>query len=279
MGFEMSKVECYNCHMKGHFSREYRSLKDSRRHGTVEPQRRTVPVETSTSNALVSQCDGVGSYDWSYQAEEEPANYDFMDFSSSSSSFDNEVTSCSKACLESVEARLLVYKHNETIFEDNIKLLNTKVQLRDTALVTLRQNLEKTEQERDDLKLKLKKFQTSSKNLTELLASQITEKTGLGYNSRVFTHAMFDCDDYLSSKSDCASWPPSSLYDRPVSTIVPKIKVTRPRHSHQIVTKSNSPITRHITCSPSPISNNLPPKVTVVKAPMVSAAQGMQGNW
>nr|GEZ52882.1 ribonuclease H-like domain-containing protein [Tanacetum cinerariifolium] len=98
MGFEMSKVECYNCHMKGHFAREYRSLKDSRRHGTVEPQRRIVPVETSTSNALVSQCDGVGSYDSSYQAEEEPANYDFIDFSSSSSSFDNEVTSCLKAC-------------------------------------------------------------------------------------------------------------------------------------------------------------------------------------
>nr|GFA77071.1 hypothetical protein [Tanacetum cinerariifolium] len=48
MGFDMSKVECYNCHMKGHFARECR---------------RNVPVETSTSNALVSQCDGVGSYD------------------------------------------------------------------------------------------------------------------------------------------------------------------------------------------------------------------------
>nr|GEV02611.1 hypothetical protein [Tanacetum cinerariifolium] len=46
--------------------RECRSPKDSRRTGAVEPQRRTVLVETSTSNALVSQCDGVGSYDWSY---------------------------------------------------------------------------------------------------------------------------------------------------------------------------------------------------------------------
>nr|GEV02544.1 hypothetical protein [Tanacetum cinerariifolium] len=69
MGFDMSKVECYNCHRKGHFSRECRSPKDSRRNGAAELQRRTVPVETSTSNALASQCDGVGSYDWSYQAE------------------------------------------------------------------------------------------------------------------------------------------------------------------------------------------------------------------
>nr|GEW40932.1 putative ribonuclease H-like domain-containing protein [Tanacetum cinerariifolium] len=55
MGFDMSKVECYNCHRKGHFARECRSPKDTRRNGTTEPQRRNVPVETSTSNALVSQ--------------------------------------------------------------------------------------------------------------------------------------------------------------------------------------------------------------------------------
>nr|GFB14528.1 reverse transcriptase domain, reverse transcriptase zinc-binding domain protein [Tanacetum cinerariifolium] len=48
---------------KGHFARECRSPKDSRRNGAAEPQRRNVPVETSTSNALVSQCDDVGSYD------------------------------------------------------------------------------------------------------------------------------------------------------------------------------------------------------------------------
>nr|GFA63173.1 ribonuclease H-like domain-containing protein [Tanacetum cinerariifolium] len=54
IGFDMSKVECYNCHMKGHFARECRSPKDTRRNGAAEPQRRSVPVETTTSNALVS---------------------------------------------------------------------------------------------------------------------------------------------------------------------------------------------------------------------------------
>nr|GFA59826.1 hypothetical protein [Tanacetum cinerariifolium] len=57
IGFDMSKVECYNCHMKGYFARECRSPKDSRRTSAAEPQRRTVPVETSTTNALVSRVD------------------------------------------------------------------------------------------------------------------------------------------------------------------------------------------------------------------------------
>nr|GEX42351.1 hypothetical protein [Tanacetum cinerariifolium] len=198
MGFDMSKVECYNYHQKGHFARKCWSPKDSRRNGVAEPQRRTVSVETSTSNALVSQCDGVGSYDWSYQVEEEPANFSLMACSKAyaqlHSQYDKLTDDFRKSQfdvisyqigLESIEARLLVYKQNEYVFEDNIKLLNIDVQLRDTALVTLRQKLEKAEQERDDLKLKLEKFQTSSKNLTELLA-----------------------------KSDCESLPPSSLTDR-----------------------------------------------------------------
>nr|GFB62679.1 hypothetical protein [Tanacetum cinerariifolium] len=188
MGFDMSKVECYNCYRKGYFARKCRSPKDSRMNGATEPQKRL--------------------------SQGKPANYALMAFSSSSSSSDTDVPSCSKACskayaqlhtqydkltddfrksqfdvlsyqtsLESVEARLLLYKQNKSVFEENIKLLNIKVQLKDTAIVTLRQKLEKAEQERDDLKLKLEKFQTSSKNLTELLACQTNKKHGLGYFS------------------------------------------------------------------------------------------------
>nr|GEX49811.1 hypothetical protein [Tanacetum cinerariifolium] len=172
--------------------------------------RKNVPVKTSTLNALVSQCDGTGTYDWSFQAEEEPTNFALMAFSSSSS---NSFSDCETG-LESGEARLLVYKQNESVLEENIKLLNIKVQLRDTALATLRQKLDTTEKEMDDLNLKLEKFQTSFKRLTDLLASQTSKKPGLGYNSQVFTKDMFDCDNYYSSESDSKSWPPSNLYDR-----------------------------------------------------------------
>nr|GEZ82222.1 hypothetical protein [Tanacetum cinerariifolium] len=62
--------------------------------------------------------------------------------------------------------------------------------------------------------MKLEKFQTSSKRLTDLLASQTSDKAGLGYNSKLFTQAMFDYDNYYSFESDNDSWPPSNLYDR-----------------------------------------------------------------
>nr|GEV91292.1 hypothetical protein [Tanacetum cinerariifolium] len=210
MGFDMAKVECYNCHRKGHFARECRSPKDSRRIVVAEPQRRSVLVKTSTSNALVSQCDCTCSYDWSYQAEEEPPNFALMAFSSSSSTSSSDC----ETGLESVEARLLVYKQKESVLKENIKLLNIEVQLRDTALATLRQKLETTKKEKDDLNMKLEKFQTSFKRLTDLLASQTSDKAGLRYNSKVFTQAMFDYDNYYSFESDNDSWPPSNLYDR-----------------------------------------------------------------
>nr|GEW21765.1 hypothetical protein [Tanacetum cinerariifolium] len=159
-----------------HFARECRSTKDARRNVPVETKRRNVPVETSTSNALVTQYDGMGSYDWSFQIEEKPTNYALMAFtSSSSSSYDNE--------------------------------------LRDNALVELRKKFEKVEQERDELKLKLDKFQTSSKNLSHLLASQTNDKTGLGYNNQVFSSSVFDCNEMFSSKSD-VSFLASLVYDR-----------------------------------------------------------------
>nr|GFC71566.1 hypothetical protein [Tanacetum cinerariifolium] len=43
---------------------------------------------------------------------------------------------------------------------------------------------------------------------------QTSDKAGLGYTSKVFTQAMFDCDNYYSSDSDNDYWPPSNLYDR-----------------------------------------------------------------
>nr|GEV52470.1 hypothetical protein [Tanacetum cinerariifolium] len=87
-----------------------------------EAPRRTVPVEDTTSNDLVSQCDGLG-YDWSDQTEDGPTNFALMAYTSSSSS--NSLNS-------DTEARLEVYTKNEAVFEDGIKILKLDVILLDS---------------------------------------------------------------------------------------------------------------------------------------------------
>nr|GEW88981.1 hypothetical protein [Tanacetum cinerariifolium] len=186
----------------------------------------------SLSDAVIYSFFAIGSYDWSFQADEEPTNYALMTYassgSSSSSRSDNKAAPCSKAYskayatlqthndkltvdfrksqfdvlsyktgLESVKARLVMYQNNENVFEEDIKLLKLDVMLRDNALVELRKKFEKAKKERDDLKLTLEKFQTSSKNLSKLLESQVSDKASLGFDSQVF-----DCEEEHSPKSD-----------------------------------------------------------------------------
>nr|GEZ90493.1 hypothetical protein [Tanacetum cinerariifolium] len=86
-------------------------------------------------------------------------------------------------------------------------------ELRDNALVDFRKKFKKGEQERDDLKLKLEKFQTSFKNPSQLLASQTNDKTELGYDNQVFTSFVFDYDKMFSSEFD-VSMPAILVYDR-----------------------------------------------------------------
>ncbi|GKG50370.1 ribonuclease H-like domain-containing protein, partial [Tanacetum coccineum] len=69
------KVECYNCHKRGHFAREYRAPRNQE--NRYRENTRSMPVETTTSNSLIS-CDGLGDYDWSDQAEEGPTNFALM---------------------------------------------------------------------------------------------------------------------------------------------------------------------------------------------------------
>nr|GEW44936.1 putative ribonuclease H-like domain-containing protein [Tanacetum cinerariifolium] len=172
IGFDKTKVECFNFHKNGHFTRECKASRNQDNRGR-EYGRTTVPVETPTENALIAQ-HGIRGYDYSYQVEKEtPTNYAFM-----------ALTSLGR--LQSVEERLMHYKKNEVVFTEKINVLNLKVKLRDKVLAEYTQNLEKLEKERDELKVTLEKLQNSSKCLNTLLNSQVSDKSkaGLGYKEQ-----------------------------------------------------------------------------------------------
>ncbi|GJS11780.1 retrovirus-related pol polyprotein from transposon TNT 1-94 [Tanacetum coccineum] len=161
--FDMFKVECYNCHKRGHFTRECRAPRNQD-NSYKENTRRIVPVDTTTSNALVSQCDGFGSASLNSEVS--------TDSNCSSSCLENvrmlkeqneqlikdlrtariNVVTF-KTGLELVEARLLVYKKNESVFEDDIKLLKREIYLRDVAVTELRRKLELATKEKDEIQL------------------------------------------------------------------------------------------------------------------------------
>ncbi|GKA54799.1 putative ribonuclease H-like domain-containing protein [Tanacetum coccineum] len=88
---------------------------------------------------------------------------------------------------KSVEARCLVFKKNESVYEEDIKLLKREIYLRDLNITEIKRKLELAIKEKDEVQLTVQKFENSSKNLSKLLDRQIMDKckTGLGYNADV----------------------------------------------------------------------------------------------
>ncbi|GJS33041.1 ribonuclease H-like domain-containing protein [Tanacetum coccineum] len=172
ISFDKSKVECYNCHKRGHFARECKAPRNQD-NKNKESSRRSVPSD---------------------QAEEGP-NYALMAFSSSSSDskISNDST-CSKSCLEtvellksqneqllkdlkksqlmvlgyktgleSVEQRLEFYKTNESIYLEDIKGLKVEIHIGEITIRELRKKLEIVQKEKDGIQLNVEKFENASK--------------------------------------------------------------------------------------------------------------------
>nr|GEZ93354.1 ribonuclease H-like domain-containing protein [Tanacetum cinerariifolium] len=318
MGFDMSKVECYNCHRKGHFTSECRSPKDTRR-TAAEPQRRTTQVENSTSNALVSQCD----------AEEEPANFALMAITSSSSSSDNE------SDYESLSPRSLsdriqpsggyhavpppitgtfMPSKPDLVFHTSPIAVKTDHLAFTVQLSTAKpaQDLSHTTRPLAPI-IEDRPVEAHILTATPKPTSPKTNKSGKKKNRktcfvcRSVDHLIKDCNFHAKPKPQptsknyahkgynkqnasftqkhpqkhivpaavlTKSKPVSVTAIRPVSAVVPKIMMTRPKHAHSIDTKSKLTFRRHITRSKSPKTSNSPPRVTAAQALVVSATKG-----
>ncbi|GKB23483.1 ribonuclease H-like domain-containing protein [Tanacetum coccineum] len=137
----------------------------------------------------------------SYQAEEGPTDFALMahlssgssSSSSSNTEFDQQREVLSKANLEiiayqlgleSLEARIVIHQKNEAVYEEDIAFLKYDVKVRDNSITELKNQLAEALREKDDLKLKLEKFETSSMKLTKLINSQISvnNKSGVGFD-------------------------------------------------------------------------------------------------
>nr|GEW89490.1 ribonuclease H-like domain-containing protein [Tanacetum cinerariifolium] len=219
VGFDKTKVECFNCHKMGYFARDCRARRnqDSRKkdagyngNKTRDNGRRLAYQDDS--KALVT-IDGE-DIDWSGHVEEDAQNYAMMAYSSNNSGFDNEVKSCSKECEESyarlkklyddqrdklgdasveitaytltlkkVEAQLLCHQQNQLAYEQKIRFMKINLDDKTDVLAYHKKLLAEALKEKEDLKTKLENWQNSSKNLSRLLNTQMSanDKFGLGY--------------------------------------------------------------------------------------------------
>nr|GFA21996.1 hypothetical protein [Tanacetum cinerariifolium] len=209
---------------KRHSSRECRSPKDSRR---------------------------PGSYDWSYQAYEEPANFALMVFSSNLSS-DNKLSPTKPEQDLSHTTRPIA-----PIIEDWVSDSEEEYETKATQFVpSFAQSYGHVKSPRHSAQ----QIKTSILAAPLAPASPNTNSSGKRRNKK----ACFICKSYAPL-----------THSKPQKILV----VTRPRYAHHVVTKSKSSISKYITRSSTSKTSTSPLRVTAVKASVVSAAQGKQGKW
>ncbi|GJU30368.1 putative ribonuclease H-like domain-containing protein [Tanacetum coccineum] len=230
VGFDKTKVECYNCHKTGHFARECRikGSQDNKRReawnsGNKDGNR---TGQKEDSKALVT-IDGEG-VDWTTHSEDE----DYALMACNSSDSDTEVISCSTKCKESyanlkklydaqreqlndasieikaysqglkkVEAQLVAHQQGQLWYEQKIKFMKIDLDDKTDVLTYHRKLLAEAQKEKDDLKAKVEKWHNSSKNLGKLLNSQMSayDKFGLGYGDHRYNGILSYENEVLQS--------------------------------------------------------------------------------
>ncbi|GJV67193.1 ribonuclease H-like domain-containing protein [Tanacetum coccineum] len=257
VGFDKTKVECYNCYKTGHFARECRikgtqdnRMRDAWNSGNKDGSR---TGQKEDSKALVTiDREGV---DWTNHSEDE----DYALMACNSSNSDTEVISCSNKCKESyanlkklydaqreqlsdasieikaysqglkkVEAQLVAHQQGQLWYEQKIKFMKIDLDDKTDVLTYHKKLLAEAQKEKEDLKAKVEKWHNSSKNLSKLLNTQMSanDKFGLGYGDHRYDGILSYENEVLQSvfmnkKSDLENQPLNDRFAEGMHAVPP----------------------------------------------------------
>ncbi|GKB49320.1 hypothetical protein Tco_0900073 [Tanacetum coccineum] len=117
--------------------------------------------------------DGVG-FDWSDMAEEQvQTNMALMVFLDSELNETEFKAATYKRGLAIVEEQLVTFRKNEVLFSKEVAVLKKEVSCKDYEIGMHKTEFEKVKQEKEGIDFKIAKFNKASKDLDNLLASQI----------------------------------------------------------------------------------------------------------
>ncbi|GJX44001.1 putative ribonuclease H-like domain-containing protein [Tanacetum coccineum] len=90
-----------------------------------------------------------------------------------------------KRGLATLKDQIITNKKNEVLFSEEVAVLKRDVACKDYEINVLKSECKKVKQEKDGIEFKIKKFDKASKDLDQMLGSQITNKCkkGLGYSA------------------------------------------------------------------------------------------------
>nr|GEU87864.1 putative ribonuclease H-like domain-containing protein [Tanacetum cinerariifolium] len=255
MGFDMSKVECYNCHRKGHFSRECRRFlqKTGRNLGANETSSigfEMSKVECYNYHRKESDCESwppTSLYDRfqpsdGYHAVPSPYTGTFMPpkpdlvFNTAPTAVETDHHAFTIQLSPTKPEQDLSHINRPTtpIIEDWVSDYEDKSETKAPQIVpSFVQSPEQVKSPRHSVQ----HVETFIPAATHKPASPKSASSSKRRNRK----ACFVCKILTQSK------PVSIIAVRPVGAVVPKIKVTRPRHANPIISKSKSPTRRHIT--------------------------------
>ncbi|KAI3681162.1 hypothetical protein L6452_35946 [Arctium lappa] len=187
-GFDKSKVECYKCHMKGHFARECRSGVSHNNH--QQAQIGSFNQNRNSAQALVSQ-QGMG-FDWSDQGEEAIQNQALMEeVHGSQPEYDDDLKRLEKdrkdyvKIVERFEEQIKGFQANELQHTYDTNYWKWEKNDLEIQLTKSREENEKLRGELAKVKLDVEKFSYASKAMDTILKVQFHDKLkpGIRYNT------------------------------------------------------------------------------------------------